>query len=332
MKFLSFTFFLVFICVSGTFPQSKKNIKSLLWKIEYPGTNHISYILGTNHSLGHDWLKKFSFLNQLISSADAMYSETGNMPKTNTNIVSDSTNLQPARNMNAIFGRDSSLVDSFMTTYLGLPIPLSEMLKNSTITEKGYTGQKSFLFGLDALMDIKLLSDLSNRKGLISETFNLGKIETLDNLLEKIAVPHIPLLPLDNQKDLDELFESTKFESSNTIKKIKEYRDYQNGITSKKIRDLESDLELLYNGKMDFSQAYKNKITSTVQKSAIDRNNDWVKKLTKELKQKNLFIAFGSGHLIINRKYGVLDQLKKAGFKATPINMLEHTLHTHSKK
>jgi len=328
MKKPFLTLFLMLISISATFSQKNKNVRSLLWKVEYPGTNHHSYILGTNHGIGQDWLNKFSFLKQLISSSDAMYTETGNMPR--AELAVDAIKVIPAKNLGTLFGKDSLLVDSFMTSYLMLPQPFSQILTSPAICQSGFESQKKFLFGFVALMDVKLLSDLSIQKGFKKDTFHIEKIEVLDNLLEQIAASQIPLLPLDNEKDLNDLFQSEKFDPAQITVQIKDIKKFLKGKKSKSAKFLEKELDLFYKGQREIHLTRRTKITPSLKKITIDRNNQWVIKLSTELKEKNLFVAFGAAHLFMMDRYGVLDQLKKEGFTVTPIDMLEYAANSQT--
>jgi uncharacterized protein YbaP (TraB family) len=54
------------------------------------------------------------------------------------------------------------------------------------------------------------------------------------------------------------------------------------------------------------------------------RNNKWMHKLDGPLRTEDCFIAVGLGHL--NYKNGLIMQLRKAGFKVTPVEMHRITL------
>ncbi|MDE5875701.1 MAG: TraB/GumN family protein, partial [Muribaculaceae bacterium] len=48
-----------------------------------------------------------------------------------------------------------------------------------------------------------------------------------------------------------------------------------------------------------------------------DRNTNWVNILSKEMPQQSTFVVVGAAHL--PGKKGVLEQLRNAGFKVTPV-------------
>ena len=48
-----------------------------------------------------------------------------------------------------------------------------------------------------------------------------------------------------------------------------------------------------------------------------DRNKNWVGQLKNILKEKNIFIAVGAGHLV--GKNGLIELLKKEGYTVKPL-------------
>ena len=55
----------------------------------------------------------------------------------------------------------------------------------------------------------------------------------------------------------------------------------------------------------------------TMDRMVYDRNTNWVNILSKEMPQQSTFVVVGAAHL--PGKKGVLEQLRNAGFKVTPV-------------
>ena len=53
------------------------------------------------------------------------------------------------------------------------------------------------------------------------------------------------------------------------------------------------------------------------EKMIISRNNNWMKQLAPEMKNTNLLVVVGAGHLVGDK--GILNQLKQAGYIVTPV-------------
>ena len=55
----------------------------------------------------------------------------------------------------------------------------------------------------------------------------------------------------------------------------------------------------------------------SAEKMIISRNNNWMKQLQPEMKNTNLLVVVGAGHLVGAK--GILNQLKQAGYTVTPV-------------
>ena len=55
----------------------------------------------------------------------------------------------------------------------------------------------------------------------------------------------------------------------------------------------------------------------SAEKMIISRNNNWMKQLEPEMKNTNLLVVVGAGHLVGDK--GILNQLKQAGYTVTPV-------------
>jgi len=74
-----FTILILLVLLQGVATvdgQIKSGLNTVLWKIEDLGSAHTSYLLGTNHFYGEEWLKSYPKIDTLLAASDTFICES----------------------------------------------------------------------------------------------------------------------------------------------------------------------------------------------------------------------------------------------------------------
>lgn len=295
LYFIGSVFFLS--TVVGCAPKTTKSLskqdsgeKSLLWKIEGNGLSKPSYLFGTIHLIPQDKYFFTNVMNKAFSDCDEVVFEI------DMNVMND---------INEMFGilakirmpddmtikdllneADYNLFEEKFADK-GLPAFLLETIKPlfiSTLAD-GMDGQNQSMMSYE--MELTEKANAQNKV--------IGGLETIDDQLAAIDS-----IPLEVQAKM--LMEELRKEGSDN--------DYQKLIDLYLHQDIDA-LQTAINQD-------NNKEDAKMMKFLLkDRNLKWIPKMSAMMLKQPTFFAVGAGHL--GGEYGVINLLKEAGYKVTPV-------------
>ena len=272
----------------------------ILFKVEKPGSDKVSYLLGTHHFAPVAMLDSLRDLPAALDGIDQLYGEIDMDAKHSAAEVmklqkymmapKDSTLdkfLEPAQ-------LDS--LQSVMESY-GTPRIVAEFIKNmkpaaASTQLSALMGAKMFP-GLDPLANIDIVMQQKARQN--------GKpvhgFETMEQQMEILMGGSL-------REQADALLELIRNIEAEEVKAVELTEAYLN-------RDLPKVLELM-EAEIDGPEA-----EASFAKLVYDRNARWLDTLQNELPQKSLMVVVGAGHLPGDR--GLIKGLEALGYNVTPL-------------
>ena len=287
--------------------QLKNGMNTVLWKIEHPGSTNISYILGTNHLFGEEWVKSHPKIDTLVSSSaificESLHSiDTAALTKLQHNLRSEK------RTSKELFKEDFEVVNTYFKDKTGSG--LVENVDNSSEPRIGVIWRiYDYLLGEIAAkrhikisgngdpLDKSLLESATIQKKI---TVGLDPIEVVNsvytsaNLIDEYCSFIIDLIKIDNH---DLLVADTRLGQQSYDRIL-------------------FGMETYDKAKYDYN------FTSKPTKAAMleKRNKLWMKKLPDLIKSSNCFIAVGAKHL--ESRIGIIPELQKMGYVISPIDL-----------
>lgn len=270
----------------------------LLWKVTDNNSGKTSYVFGTHHFAPLSMLDSIKGLDAALQNADKVYGEL---------------DMQAAMDPSALMGMQQmmmapadSTIDKVLTTkqladlnmawakYGTDQIPLNALY---VLKPAGLSTQ------LAALMSAKVLPDINVGQGIDNElqvrARKAGKqvagLETMEFQTNMLLGD-----PISKQaEDLVETIEDIDAEAGKLVR-------LTNAYLAQNYKDIET---------ICAESVLKN--PESAEKMIISRNNNWMKQLEPEMKNTNLLVVVGAGHLVGDK--GILNQLKKAGYTVTPV-------------
>ncbi len=291
MKRLSAGLLMSLVAITAVAQQNKDN-NTLLWKISGNGLDKPSYLFGTIHML----CKEDAFLsNNLVSAiekADRVYLELdmdnlfemfGAMTKmkmNNDTTLADLLTAEEYKRVKEHFeSKKTMLPFSMLETY-------KPLLASSLLMEGG--------IGCDEQVAMEQL--------IMEEAKKNGKrIEGLETMAYQMSV--FDSIPYKMQAQ--ELLKSISIGDKDTDGD-KEFSEMMKAYKDQDLEKLGDMITKSDAGMMQYQDVLLN-----------NRNRNWVEKLKILLKEKSLVIAVGAGHL--PGETGVINLLRKAGYKVTPV-------------
>lgn len=270
----------------------------LLWRVTDSNTGKTSYVFGTHHFAPLSMLESIKGLDAALRNADKVYGEL---------------DMQAAMDPSALMGMQQmmmapadSTIDKVLTAkqladlnmawakYGTDQIPLNALY---VLKPAGLSTQ------LAALMSAKVLPDINVGQGVDNElqvrARKAGKpvagLETMEFQTQILLGD-----PISKQaEDLVETIEDIDAEAGKLVRLTnaylaQNYKDIETICAESVLKDPESS-----------------------EKMIISRNNNWMKQLAPEMKNTNLLVVVGAGHLVGDK--GILNQLKQAGYNVTPV-------------
>ena len=261
-------------------------------------TGKTSYVFGTHHFAPLSMLESVKGLDAALRNADKVYGEL---------------DMQAAMDPSALMGMQQmmmapadSTIDKVLTAkqladlnmawakYGTDQIPLNALY---VLKPAGLSTQ------LAALMSAKVLPDINVGQGIDNElqvrARKAGKpvagLETMEFQTQMLLGD-----PISKQaEDLVETIEDIDAEAGKLVRLTnaylaQNYKDIETICAESVLKDPESS-----------------------EKMIISRNNNWMKQLAPEMKNTNLLVVVGAGHLVGDK--GILNQLKQAGYIVTPV-------------
>ncbi|MGF7082993.1 TraB/GumN family protein [Mucilaginibacter sp. UYCu711] len=288
--------FLVMFAYSSS-AQKKQQPQSVLWKIQSPLSHKTSYLLGTLHLFGQAWITAHPKVDSLIKLSDIYICE---VIANNPNVHEQQPVKTPTHvKAKELFGKNYDKVNQYFIKTTGEG--LQENIDNDDDPAEVLKGMTYFLSQV-----------IATQKG-----FKIAH-DLMDNYLLKEAIAQNKLtVQLDNDKVPRSVATGNIIDDN----KIKSIVNLVNIITDSasinKVPEL-TELNLYDKGKYSFNFTAADKRGEQIAK-AITRNNFWMKKLPAYLIKGKVFITVGAGHL--DGKDGLLMQLKKRGYKVSPVNL-----------
>lgn len=270
----------------------------LLWKVTDNNSGKTSYVFGTHHFAPLSLLDSIKGLDAAMQNADKVYGEL---------------DMQAAMDPSALMGMQQmimapadSTIDKILTAKQladlnmawakygtdEIPVEALYMLKPAGLSTQ-----------LAALMSAKVLPDMNVGQGIDNELqVRARKAGKLVAGLETMEFQTNMLLgdPISKQaEDLMETIEDIDAEAGKLVR-------LTNAYLAQNYKDIET---------ICAESVLKN--PESAEKMIISRNNNWMKQLEPEMKNTNLLVVVGAGHLVGDK--GILNQLKKAGYTVTPV-------------
>lgn len=270
----------------------------LLWKVTDNNSGKTSYVFGTHHFAPLSLLDSIKGLDAALQNADKVYGEL---------------DMQAAMDPLALMGMQQMMmapadctIDKVLTTKQladlnmawakygtdEIPMEALYMLKPAGLSTQ-----------LAALMSAKVLPDMNVGQGIDNElqvrARKAGKqvagLETMEFQTNMLLGD-----PISKQaEDLMETIEDIDAEAGKLVR-------LTNAYLAQNYKDIET---------ICAESVLKNPESS--EKMIISRNNNWMKQLEPEMKNTNLLVVVGAGHLVGDK--GILNQLKQAGYTVTPV-------------
>jgi uncharacterized protein YbaP (TraB family) len=266
----------------------------IFWKISDKGNNKVSYILGTHHLIEKSKIKDFDKISNICSNADLIVGEVNLNDKTVQEKISKGSIMTDKTIQELLSVEDYKLIDSCFNIVMGVGLDklgrYKPMMLNSIYTIMLY-------IKMNGLSSQPEPVDMTFQKIAIDNNKMIAGLETVDDQVDLLYNK----LSLKRQAEL--LVESVK-DSDNAEDLLKRLN---NAYLSGNLEDLDALLKV-EQGSITPEEMYM---------LVENRNNNWMKKLPDLLSNQSCFVAVGCLHL--TGKTGLINQLKKAGFKLEPV-------------
>lgn len=266
----------------------------LLWKVSGNGLNNESYLFGTHHLIDKSKINDFKKIIKICSAADIIVGEVDLNDGTLQQKIAKGSVMTDFTIKDLLSGEDYKLVDSCFIKVMGVGLDklgsYKPMMLNSLYTIM-------FYIKINGLTSQPEPVDMTFQKIAIENGKIIVGLESVDYQVDLLYNK----LPLKRQAEL--LIESVKDndKAEDLLKSLN--NAYLSG-------DL-SNLEVLL-------KEEQGNITPEEMFMLIDnRNNNWMKKLPDLFTSGSCFVAVGCLH--ITGKTGLINQLKKAGYKVEPV-------------
>ena len=262
--------------------------QSLLWKISRKGMEQPSYVFGSFHLMCKDQFQITNSMKEALVSCSKFYSE----------LDMDNPQMQK-KLMELIQLKDGKTIDNYMDP------------KDFEVFDQQYK----------AITGMSILA-FKQYKPFLGMSFLILKATSCNNTVQ----PETALMQLAQQNHLDILGIETPDEQMAIINK--EPIDSQLATMRKMVNNFDSCKQLMQEMtelylKKDVEALYQYMKQTGVNENfetsmLINRNNKWIPKMTKAIKESPSFFAVGAGHL--GGKTGILALLRKKGYQVEPIN------------
>lgn len=267
----------------------------ILWKVEKPGNEHVTYILGTHHFAPLSALDSLKTLSTALENADKLYGELdmATMTSPESMMVMQQYLLAPA---------DSTLDKVFTPVQLDSIKAALDPLTGGQIPLEMLNPMKPAALStqIASLLTMKIFPNLNPLEGLdmtMQERAKaLGKpvdgLETMEFQMETLYGAPIS----EQAESLMKTIADIDGEGKRAVQLADAYMAH----------DLDSILKIMMEEEGD---------AADYERLIFSRNDNWVKQLVEEMPSKSLMVVVGAGHLPSER--GVLAQLRKAGYTVT---------------
>ncbi len=278
---------LVLSILSFSFSWSQDLENSLLWEISGNGLEHSSYIFGTIHmtcdaSLDDKVKVALDHTSLLVLELD-MDDPNMNASMMQNMAMKDNQNMQ-----SLLTDEEYAELDAFVKSKFGAPLDAFQTFKPFFLSAMVAT---KFLDCPVQSFEAELMKVTKEQN---EEVLGLESVEDQLSIFDEIPY----------QVQIDDLMESISDDlAKDKVKflKITEYYNTSNLAGIKQLTD-EDDTQTM--------SKYKNLLLT-------NRNKNWISKIENYAKEQPTFFGVGAAHLIGNE--GVIQLLRKQGFKVTPV-------------
>lgn len=261
--------------------------KTILWKVSEKSTNHVSYLLGTEHLLDRSYVDSLPVLAESLKKCELVITEVN---KDSARIQELYNRRESSYKLKEIMSDKDIELISFALSYSTAKdwskfTPGELFAKLSAYTEGYEMGVKPGQIRIDDY--IQILAKNNNKRSIYFE-YDSVQMELLRKATEVI---------------------DWNYFKKNIGKWLDKYRNPSGDIKATKLYKQFYQFELNY--------AFDAKCSGDI--LLEKRNDEWVKQLLGYFKENNCFVAVGLSHL--GKQCGLIQQLKRAGYEVEPINM-----------
>ena len=262
---------------------------SMLWKIEHEDLEHPTYILGTMHLIGKAYFYFPEDLQKLVKNSQQLVMELAGLPDQAK--AMELMLLPDSVKMNDFFSEEHmALIYDFME---------KEMKINKEMFDIMFAKMKPF-FVLQLIAQKQFEGETESYEMSLISLANKNDITLLGLETIEQQIGFFDAIPAEEfGKMIAEYFTNADSLKAQTQRLQEIYRSGQLDTLAKFM--VESSPEL-----MEFEDIL-----------LTDRNAAWIPKIIELIHQKPTFIAVGAAHLAGDE--GVLNLLKKKGYKVTPV-------------
>lgn len=277
------------------------NTKSLLWEITGNEIKQPSYLYGTIHLIP----KNDFFLTDATKKAfDASKRVTFeinmkemNNPMALMSIMTKALMSEGKRLKDLVNESDYNLVQNHFDS-IGLPLKMLERIKPMFLSVMvGNDGEQMSLTGEDSASKKSTSYEMEFMQMADKQKKDFGGLETVE-----FQMSIFDSIPYKAQADM--LVKTIKDKSSGND-------EFKTMVDMYKAQDIEAMSKMLGSGEQSDLGQYENMLI-------VKRNKSWIPIMSKMMKEKQTFFAVGAGHL--GGELGVVNLLRQAGYKVTPLN------------
>ncbi len=271
---------IAFLLMWMIFPAKAQEENSLLWKIENPDTEKVTYIFGTMHTIPKDDFILPAEVIEHLSESELMLQEI------------DMSNINPDKLMSLMMFPEGKTLKDYLSTGR-----YEEFIE--TLEELGFDEPK-----IDYLTKMKPIGSYGH---VITAIFE-DQVSPEMELIRIAQENEIPIKGLETLEYQFALFDSIPVEEQMAIF----YEDNLKRELKKLLKIyLKQDLEAMH------EQVKESEMGEMEETFLTTRNENWIKKLIPLLHETSMFVAVGAAHL--PGENGLLELLKKQGFKTTAV-------------
>ena len=289
------------LCMQGTSAHARNTHSdhALLWKINGNGLTKPSYLFGTFHLLGSDYVDSLKPLWKAFNATDAMVGEIDMKNIDLQSLVKIALDTIPIKDLMSM--ADYHFIDSLMSARIGLSIEMFPYMKPAMIS--------TLIEALPYLRQMDSDSGTADAQPMDlhfqSRARELG--HSVIGLETATQQAHILFDSIGVKEQARELVEMAHLM----------IHDTSSGMDLEHCYDTE-DLPCIAKSELDGSMTPRE-----LSLLITDRNARWIPRLRELMAQQACFIAVGAGHLV--GPGGLIELLSKQGYSVTPI-------HVHSQK
>ena len=276
--------------------QEKKSEKAILWKISGNKLKEPSYLFGTYHLLGEEYLTEVPETKKPFAKAKGVVVELILDSSKMMTVMMSKSVMRDKKISTLLSPEDFQRVDSALQALSGYSLKMFDMFKPA---------QVSVMFGLfqAQTLNAELLKKYNGVPldvHLASSAKKAGKTVTaLETMEQQFDMLYNHFTVEEQAKQLVETVNQSALTAKTSVEMVELYMQKDLDGLDRMMESLPEDLT----GNMDYMLK--------------DRNINWVNVLPELMKSGSQFIAVGAGHL--PGPDGLITLLKKEGYNVKPV-------------